>query len=502
MTKTLIGFDYEGVHCVKITKGNIDPITTPDDTPGVFLFNSKDSIQNRLSAIDVTYGVGNAPAGASPPNFLRWIYRSTGYDWTYIQREYYTGIDYDIPLTDFIMKNPSTGFYTKGRQLRFRMETSYRGAEYIYLNSASERLDGEQGWKIDYLTNVNGNPFANPRYLYPRLLCLANSGSVATDVVMWNLPGNNVPINQEAFAPKPGLDVIRIDSAGLKVSKPGIDVNDALPHQLAVSSDQRPIKIIAARDIEVPLGTTFHDLGVEVPENSICDIQYYLPGQPIAWPAIPGVVPIGADWKLTGRSIQFVNNDVACRARFIVIANDKVARTTGNNRVLRQFTENGQSVVQFLRPGSGDPPSFSDIVIDSRWPTLRIRKEGYFDVSPGAQVTRIPIEPGDYLPFVKFMVICGGKASAGGGSYYASSVRPPQVGMFKAVAENPWQESGDTTYAEVSATDVAFHTFRGREKFHFWTSQTSSSGVQRWVDNVVMPDEVLGIRYYIFDIPN
>ena len=507
MTATMFGEDYAGIQSLKITKGDLDPVTTPDDTLGAFLFNSKDTIQTRLNKFEITSrdaSNGVFPVGASTANFQRYRYYYSQWYIYHYQRSFFPGLDFNIPLTDFVVKHPTSGFYLKGRHDNYVYDANQNtDVAYCRLQYPGSRY-AEAGWKLDYRTSVASWDGAMSSTPYPALLHFANvdgnDGVVAfipntyTDVVVWNLPGNNEPLP----APLPaqsGQKSVTINNNGLRIAKPGYDVDIATDAQLAVSSNMRPTKIIAADDIAIPAGDSEYPLSVTIPENSICDVQYYT-GAELVYPALPRQTPVGANWRLLPDRIQFQNNGIACRARFVIIVNDQVSQTVGDNEVFRQFEVNGENVVQFLRPGAGDPPAFSDIVIDSRWPALRILKEGYFEVGTGPQITNVPIDTQGYFPFIKFMVTTAGRTT-GTVESYSGCVRPPTVSMSRLSSSAGWFETGDTTYAKVTADNVAFHTFRGRVKYYYWIYNSSSG----WRLVTVYPDEVLGIRYYIFGIP-
>lgn len=511
MTRTLIGIDYAGAPCIKIVRGDLDPITTPDSMPGAFLFNSKDTIQTRLSRVDKTSDADATvqPASANQYNFERYRYDYRG-KWSvyHYQKAAFPGLDFNVPLTDFVVKNQFTGWYTQGAQHYYEYQSRQNSAVgYCRLHYPGSRY-GEAGWKINHSTNVTGwDGWGNGVTTYPALLhfmnALSNDGQVSlvpgtyADVVVWNLPGDITPL-PAPLASQPGQRSITINKNGLRVAKPGFDVDVATDAQLAVSSSIRPTKIVAADDIAIPVGASEYMLSVPIPINSVCDVQYYT-GDELVYPALPRTSPVGAQWRLLSDRIQFQNSGIACRARFVVIVNDQVSQTVGDNDVFRQFEVNGENVVQFLRPGAANPPAFSDIVIDSRWPALRILAEGYFTVEAGAQVKNVPINTEGYFPFIKMMVTTAGRSASSGPftiEAYQGCVRPATVSMSK-LNGNDWFETGDTTYARVTANNVAFHSYRGRPKYYFWYYSDRSG----WRLDTVYPDEVLGIRYYIFGIP-
>lgn len=514
MTQTLIGIDSTGVACVKITRDNLDPVTTPDNMGGAFLFNSKDATQLQVSKVDITYDSDPTatPPGTNSSNFQKWTYWATNNERRayFYHPSFFPGIEYDVPLTDFVVKEPYSGWYIKGRQdyYDYSAQQQYTAVGYCRLHYPGARV-GEAGWRINYEVNVNGDlGYQNGVSSYPKLLhflnVLSNRGNVSlipntySDVFVWNLPATNQPL-PTPLPQVPGLDAIRLDS-GLKIAKPGYDVKNATDAQLVLSSGKRATKIIAADDITIPVGSSEYILKVPVPDKSICDIQFYV-GNEIYYPAPTYAAPVGARWRLLSDRIQFQNSGIACRARFLVVVNDnEVAQTVGTNNVLRQITVDGENVVQFLRPGASDDPSFSDIIIDSRWPALRILKEGYITVGSGAQVYSVDFDTEGYFPFIKMMVNTAGRTQLQAGAVlierYGKNVRPASVAMSKYDGNN-WFPTGDTTYAKVLPNKVEFYTFNGNPKYFYWQYSVSSG----WRLDTVYPDAIEGIRYYIFGIP-
>lgn len=502
MTRTLIGLDYEGVPSLKITKGDLDPVTTPDSTLGAFLFNSKDTLQTRINKISIETGAqGFTPAGSSVPNFDKYVGLVNGSLNTFYRRSFFPNLDYQMPLTDIVAKSGGYNLYGLASLDKYGYGDRTEYNRLVFSRGAITGSVGDAGWKKNVNVSVRADGNSN---LYDYLLALNGRtssgfddfGNTLYDVVVWNLPGDNTPL--QSNVPVPGMRSIVIDSSGLRIAKPGYDVYSATDAQLVMGPNKRALKVVAAEDIAIPVGASEHTLSYTPPPDSVCDIQFYT-GDEIVVPGLPRQGQVGASWRLVGNKIQFSNSNSGCRARFIVIANDQVSQTTGDNEVWRQFTENGENVVQFLKPGASAQPSFSDIIIDSRWPSLRILKEGYFAVGNGPQVTSIPIDTTGYFPFVKFNVVC---QPGPGKSGYELTVRPPTVGLYRVISQyggsQDWTESGNTTYARILSDRVNFHTFAGRPKFHYWLNQADYQSSR---PTYVWPDTVIGIRYYIFGIP-
>lgn len=515
MTRMLIGRDYEGVPCIKITKGTLDPINTPDGNTGAFLYNSKWAYQIRLNAIERNGYFGgsvNWPAGASNADFQRrvWQQPSTpGSNHHYYRASYFQGLGYQLPLFDVLPRRLNgNGYYKSGRLWQTFYGHESRGERVTTVEPATGWAGPEFGWKINHRVEMEGQLIT-----YGDLLGFSDYYTDTTsemyrwqghDLVIWNLPGDESGISDaQPGGLLSGQPSIRLSKDGLRVAKPGYNVDQAFGTQLAFDSNMRPIKVIAADDIAIPSGDSSYQLPFAVPADTVCDAQFYTGGT-LYYPAMPRQTPLGADWQVSGDRIYFSNPGEACRARFIVMAFDRTPQSSGNNEVYRKFTANGEDVFQFVRPGAGNPPSFADIVIDSRWPSLRLLSQGYFGVGDGAQQTHIPIDTTGFYPIIKYMTVHGGYGGrANDGAYgYDKMVKPPLTAMFWLRAPNGgvgWTNAGDSTYAAVSADRVIFNTFRGAPMRATFASQTALNNGQ--ITFTYPSSPVNGIRYYIFGIP-
>jgi hypothetical protein len=188
----------------------------------------------------------------------------------------------------------------------------------------------------------------------------------------------------------------------------------------------------------------------------------------------------------------------------MVLAFDESSQTSGNNDVLRQFDVGGQNVVQFLKPGAGANPSFADIVLDSRWPAIKLLAEGSFGIASGAQTNVININTAGYFPIVRYMTLHGAYAGLPGGGDlgYSKAVKPPKVSRFQLRSPTGgvgWTDGGDSSYAEINGSQVIFRTWRGNPiRATFANQEAINNNTITWV---YPESEMYGIRYYVFGIP-
>ncbi|MGV2106668.1 hypothetical protein ACQZ4X_11440 [Agrobacterium vitis] len=495
MTKTLIGLDYTGTACIKITKGAFDPATTSDAEISKFYYSSKWAADCKVNAIR-TGATGTSPRGYYP-SASSWTWWSSGngdggYQDIY-KKSYFTGLIYDLPLYDR-KRVDANGFYTHMQMLEMYFGTN----------------DRTQVWKLgDGGAYLMGWAVANATYTFtgyfgatvkPAESSIWLSGT--DKLVVWQLPGDETAIqNGTPQAAVSGQPQIIISSTDLRVSKPGFDVNTATGSQLAFSSSQIPAKVIAAADIAVPKGTTYFDCGMALPTDTIIECHFYASGQPIYFPCHPNNGPFGATFRANGNTVEFSNPNGACRARVIVFAEAPASATSGANNVLRQFDQNGQQVVQFLRPGAGASPGFGDIVIDSRWPALQIVKEGYLSITTGNQANTISYDASGMFTFIKWCTVHGSGTVEGGSLSINTTkfVRTPRLGKYRTYNDSWGSPSftGDTSYVQYTDTGATFYTFRGNPLYVAYYNQ-SGGGVR--TETVNDPAVIIGLRYYVFGV--
>lgn len=326
-------------------------------------------------------------------------------------------------------------------------------------------------------------------------------------LTVWNLPGDETALLSPPQAPVPGQMTVQINSGQCRVSKAGYDVRTASRTQLVFDSVNRPLKVIYAADIAVPSGTTSLDMtpylrGIAVTGTLLADISAYQGGT-LYFPTSPATfnTNFGIQYIVSGVTVTLNNPYGACRARIVVFASDNSAQTAGSNRVWRQFNDGAQDVVQFLRPGASATPSLADVIIDSRWPTLRILAQGTFGLSGGngAQYS-IPFNSNGLFPIVKYMTIHGGGTNTQFSGTFSKRVRTP---FTKLIYYNNDAgtviTSGDSTYCQVTSSEARFFSFIGNPIAYTSTSSNVSPGYT--IGTTYDANPPYGIRYYILGIP-
>jgi hypothetical protein len=503
MVNTLIGLDYTGTACIKMTKDGYEPDTTPDSTVGAFLYNSKWAADVKYSYFKSFPRPGSLtyyPSGSGPSNYE--FVSSGGPTQVHVYRDVgnHPYNPYSLPLFEVKSTRTDNGQFV--------------GESYIYLGIRGYQERGvrlgtsggmEPGW-------LNGASSSNPTFGNP------GSGVVTESTVntsgfigyskrlsVWRLPGDEAPIQDGTpVAPVPGQDSIIISNTSLKVAKPGYNVNTATPTQLSIDTGNTPTKIIAADDISIPSGTTVYDCGFTLAANTVIDVHYYVGGT-IYYPAGLSGTPYGAEYYISGSSIVFVNSGPACRARFMVLADDGLSQTSGTNDVLRKFNDGTQNVIQFLKPGSSSSPSLSDIALDSRWPCIQVLAEGVIGLGGGAQTYTIPFNGAGTFPMVKYCTIHGAGSYvnryAGTTFNFSKRIRQPISAVTyidKISTPYPVTATGDCTYCTLTSSSATFHSFVGNP------TQVYFNNAQDFDNNTVRAEydsnPPYAIRYYIFGI--
>ncbi|MAZ84115.1 MAG: hypothetical protein CME90_10985 [Hoeflea sp.] len=546
MPELFIGIDYEGVPCLKITRDSADDAsTTPDSEREKFAYNSKDGALAEIA--DIASPVVDVSDAAEWGNVRTIVYSEytqekiyfsppTSNEYTYeraavravaggvespdgllfYSTRYFDNLVYNCPMLSDACRLRSTGRFTSVYTLDYDFFIITSGSfEYadpkqsVIANDYSADAGSLALETLPQAASVSGGIRAR-RYwdgasnmvVLRNIAAACRSGGRKPDVlfgpiydqfqVVWNLPADNTPL---AIAPDipgtSGVDAIVISPTEFKVARPGYDVDTATFDELVFSAERRPAKIIAAGDVLVPAGTTYEiECGIDLPDTIVVEQATYNAG--ITFP-FPYNLYIDDAWnfeyEISGSKVVLHNDKgINYRVRYMVLATDAEGPTTGTNDVFRQIEVNGEGVFQILRPGAAEPPTLADIIIDSRWPSIPILKEGYIDVGVGDLTHTIDFDnPRDLFPFVKFSVVRAGP----GGMKIAT---PPIVRKrINNTGSDYSRLGGDTTYCDLlSNTQIRFSTFRGR-----MIEFRPGSGT---VTNDAYP--VIGLRYFVFGIPN
>ncbi len=300
MARALIGVDSTGAGCLKIMRDNAhDPRTTPDSERWKFAYNSKLSVQCQIVTVEqCNYSSGGpyyTPAG-SESNYQRLVWSNSGsQDARHIFRKsYFPALRYDYPIYDVKWINKDSGRFTQGN-VSLERPGGYGNFGGVFATGMRKELGWADWTAQDYggtiglavqvqtdYSNASGNLSIDKNH-YKRL-------------VVWNLPGDNAAlVDAPAQSPLSGQMAVQITQNYCRIAKPGYDVRSASALQLAYDSTNRPAKVIAAADIEIPSGDSQYDCGFPLPQNVVADVHFYTGGAiyyrpiPAIWPLAPTI---------------------------------------------------------------------------------------------------------------------------------------------------------------------------------------------------------------------
>ena len=231
MVRTLIGVDSTGAGCIKIMKNSADdPRTTPDSQRSKFLYNSKFALQSSVADIErcnvLTPGSGfrYEPPGTTVANYQRceafgnsggpsqstWLYRNTSFP----------KLRYNVPLFDWKATRNSSGRYNTNRVQR-------RWSGQYYQDQGGYYFGGNfyQGfWMKSYVGSVS--QFGSMAYGTFAQITASNLDDpynrfLSRDkrLIVWDLPGDDTPIDDAPPLAPNGTKTIRISPTSMKVAK-------------------------------------------------------------------------------------------------------------------------------------------------------------------------------------------------------------------------------------------------------------------------------------------
>ncbi|WQO65071.1 hypothetical protein U8C40_18550 [Sinorhizobium medicae] len=504
MVRTMIGPDSTGAGCIKITKNNADnPRTTPDSQRSKFLYNSKFTIQASVADMEKCNQVSRPgsldsaqyyyhPSGSNSSNYQKaegsgggsstWLYRNSAFP----------TLRYNVPLFDWKQKKGGGSNRYNQMMVHWKDSGKYYQGRGGYYEVGNAR---QGGWLKDYDGVVSQyGSMAYGTYaditVNDDIDAFNKFQSRDKRLVVWNLPGDSTAVDEAlALAPN-GKKTFKISPSFMKIAKPGYDVETATAAQLAFDSTRIPVKVIKAADIALPSGVSYYETGITLPDMVALDVHFYS-GSTIMYPTNPADLDFGAEYWFDGSRIYF-DASQSMRARFMLYLEDNSAPTSGSYKVWRQFDDGTQDVVQFLRPGAANPPSWADIIIDTRWPAVQILAEGYFTVNSGNDViTDVPFDGAGMFPMVKYITTHGAGSRSNLGSW-ANIYKLPFIKRLKYTYSGQ-SHAGESSYCELTANNARFHTFRGNVGDYYQDDSLD------WQTDGAYPP--VGIRYFIFGIP-
>lgn len=328
-------------------------------------------------------------------------------------------------------------------------------------------------------------------------------------ITVWDLPMNAEPISYPVGSPAPGQRALLISPSIVKIAQPGFDADTATGRELIVGSDRVPAKIVAAGDVAIAANSSV-DITSPIPLTALSYVDYHAhrAGDRLTHPpALDGDGfntndRIDLSYEIFSNYVRLYNaENHALNVRYLLLTADASEPTTGGVKVLFKDNDGVSDYIQLKRPGSSDTaPTASDILLDSRFAYLPIVAEGYihhteFTEAPthlrfGNNAKTISFANNGFKPFVKYSVVY----DSGDGMTYGQH---PITKLMWTTPNSVWnlRQSRDGTSAIITDTSVKFHMSRGNPS----NIDVNEGGALVAVTNTPNP---IGIRYYIFAIPN
>ncbi len=310
----------------------------------------------------------------------------------------------------------------------------------------------------------------------------------------WDLPANNAAIPTPDATPVAGQDMLRINPSVAILTRRGFTVDAATPRQCIFTSTRVPnmcvmmgqTPLIAANSsIYVPRTTDF-----PLHETMFVDTIIALQGLDFTIPAVDKTAnktgrQMRVYYKIDPNGVTFsVEGDYAVYVRYMVYATNTDGFSSGNGNTIRELPNGG---VQIKRPGSSDTnPKGNDILVDTRFPSVRVMQEGWIPASSFSTGNVVDGQYGSHAAIVNFdgsgqfvfpKVMCNWPERITQG--FHQYLRPP--------ATNAWSPSNQSCVTVVEANRIVIHISPGAHS----DIDTSTGG---FLDN--LPDPI-GVRYYI-----
>lgn len=328
-------------------------------------------------------------------------------------------------------------------------------------------------------------------------------------VSTFELPARNEALPNYAATPAAGQNSILFSPSVARVALPGRVVTDTDPRRYILHENHIPAKIMAAGDINVPLGQsrtidtplpltplTYMDFHARLRDGTGAAADFW---NPPYFDNTYSSDQVKFTYTVNAQSITITNTGTAAiTVRYVIFADSEQAPTTGGSRVLWKGNDGTRDFVQIKRPGSHDTNyNLSDIMVDSRLAYLPLVAEGFLswpddfgmatdNAVYGEARARVSFSnPSGFLPFVKQMVV-----------FPSTGVQTAMVGGVHDVFVNSgatW--SNRTTCLSSAARLKATYV-------DFYMSGNNPRGINRTTgEPIYNGQQALGLRYYIFAIP-
>jgi len=310
----------------------------------------------------------------------------------------------------------------------------------------------------------------------------------------WDLPANNAAIPAPDATPVPGQEMLRLNSSVAILTRRGFTVDAASVRQCIFTSTRVPnMCVMMGQTGLIPANTSVYvPRTTEFPlhETMFVDTIVALQGLDFTIPAVDRTAnktgrQMKVFYKIDPNGITFsVEGDYAVYVRYMVYATSTDGFSSGGGKTIRELPNGG---VQIKRPGSSDTnPTGNDILVDTRFPSMRVMSEGWIPVSSFSTANVVDSQYGSHAAIVNFdgsgqfifpKVMCNWPERITQG--FHQYVRLPNT--------NAWRPTSQSCVTVVETNRIVIHISPGAP-----TTIDTSTG--NFLYN--LPDPI-GVRYYI-----
>lgn len=400
------------------------------------------------------------------------------------------------PIPELREKDLNTGRVSAGTR-RVQLVYDSGGVEKGYVDSYqfNYRMLRVTGFSTSYTTQVpqltyNGllindlNRIGLGEWVVPtsRTVWNDNRDQAVLYPNLWDLPADASAMSTYNYVPN--LLAFVQNRSECKLARPGSGVYDAGWRNKIIDSDRSPALCIMAGDrYNIPADgsvTLYPPVGVVISDTAVTEFMYRRVGQP--W-YVPGFIATGyvrdtrfnISYSVSPNSVTIYNEGTdPIDIRFAVTNIDRSGTSTGGSLVEYTGHDGTTAFTQLKKPGTTDPASRpNDILLDTRFPTLQIIKEGFIPISSfGAAPTgeqnlfgkvkaTVPFTNNGFLPYLKFSIVFPNCVSTPFMSLlynYPGGWGPPSnVSVLGQIDDNLatfWASPGNWSRRYVSGTEV------------------------------------------------
>lgn len=328
--------------------------------------------------------------------------------------------------------------------------------------------------------------------------------------LIWKLPADNTP---HPFPPSSGdIEVFYKYGNAVRLPRPGYSHLDTNLNNFIIHEDLSPAKLIRSGRITIPAGQT---VDIQIPPEIGDNLVIGGTAGPVESGPKSDFVTIPQFFASSGQTsilrtvqarfmgdgiIRFREKDGnSAYFAYYVAAENNSSYTSGTGGFLRSHGSGASAYVQMCRPGSGENPSLSDIILDSRWSVMPIIDQGFVPrddfASPGGGVVPqayVSFSNPGYVPLVFASWVYQGLQ---GRPSTTITTTPGTVGYLLAFTMDLYHDgwTGYSRYTEVQPDLVIFNNGVGGST----TGITPNGSIIQtsWYSYF------LGVRYYIFAVP-